>query len=295
MAVRRAQADLLLDARSQHGEGPAWDARSGVLLWVDMMGDRLHHTRPDGTDVVTAYEQPVCVAVPRDGGGLALALGDGLWLQDRDGDLRQVLAIPQPDAPAGPIRMNDGKCDPAGRLWAGSMAWDSRPAAGALYRLDPDGTVAEILRDVTISNGLAWTPDGTTMFFIDTPTQRVDAFDADPATGAIANRRPAVEIPGSAGQPDGMTIDDEGGLWVAMWDGWAVHRYTPDGRLDTVVELPCAQVTSCAFGGTGLDELYITTSPLGLSEADAAAQPLAGGLFRYRPGVTGPAAVAFAG
>jgi sugar lactone lactonase YvrE len=295
MAVRRAQADLVLDARSKHGEGPAWDARSGVLLWVDMMGDRLHHTRPDGTDVVTAYEQPVCVAVPRDGGGLALALGDGLWLQDRDGDLTQVLAIPQPEPPAGPIRMNDGKCDPAGRLWAGSMAWDARADAGALYRLDPDGTAQEILRDVTISNGLAWTPDGTTMYFIDTPTQRVDAFDADPATGAIANRRSIVEVPVSAGMPDGMTIDDEGGLWVAMWNGWAVHRYTPEGRLDTIVELPCAQVTSCAFGGPGLDELYITSSPLGLSAADAAAQPLAGGLFRYRPGVTGPAAVAFAG
>ena len=294
-AIRRVQAELVLDARAVHGEGPAWDARAGHLLWVDMMGDRLHRTTSDGRDEVATYAQPVCVAVPRTGGGLALALGDGLWLEDPDRALRQVMVLPQPTAPAGPIRMNDGKCDPAGRLWAGSMAYDARPGAGALYRLDADGSTREILRDVTISNGLAWTPDGRTMFFIDTPTQRVDALDVDPATGDVSNRRTAVEIPAAAGWPDGMTIDDQGGLWVALWGGSAVNRYMPDGRLDTVVELPCAQVTSCCFGGAGLDELYITTSPLGLSAGDSAAQPLAGGLFRVRPGVTGPAAVAFAG
>jgi sugar lactone lactonase YvrE len=133
------------------------------------------------------------------------------------------------------------------------------------------------------------------MYYIDTPTGRVDAFDADPATGDISSRRVAVEIPESAGGPDGMTIDDEGCLWVALWGGSAVHRYTPDGELDTVVELPCTQVTSCAFGGDLLDDLYITTSRLGLAEDDAAAQRLAGGLFRIRPGVSGPAAVAFNG
>ncbi len=294
-AIRRAEAELVLDARAVHGEGPAWDAASGRLLWVDMMGERLHLTTPDGHDEVVAYDRPVCVAVPRTAGGLALALGDGFWLQDGDGSLRRAWAIPQPVAPAGALRMNDGKCDPAGRFWAGSMAYDARAGAGSLYRLDPDGATHEVLRDVTISNGLAWTPDGTTMFYIDTPTQRVDAFDMDPATGVIANRRATVEIPPAAGMPDGMTIDDDGGLWVALWQGSAVHRYTPDGRLDTVVELPCVNVTSCCFGGPDLDELYITTSPSGLSASDRAAQPLAGGLFRFRPGVTGPAAVAFAG
>ena len=297
-AIRRVHAELVLDAGAVHGEGPAWDAANGRLLWVDMMAERLHLTRPDGADIVdevVVYDQPVCVAVPRMGGGLALALGDGFWLQDGDGSLRRVFAIPQPAAPTGPVRMNDGKCDPTGRLWAGSMAFDAKAGAGSLYRLDPDGTTREVLRDVTVSNGLAWTPDGTTMFYIDTPTQRVDAFDMDPATGAISNRRAAATIPAAAGMPDGMTIDDDGGLWVALWQGSAVHRYAPDGRLDMIVELPCTQVTSCCFGGAGLDELYITTSSLGLSEADRAAQPLAGALFRYRPGVTGPAAVAFAG
>ena len=294
-AIRRASAELILDARAVHGEGPAWDAASGRLLWVDMMGERLHLTTPGTDDEMVDYPQPVCVAVPRASGGLALALGDGFWLQDRDGTLHQVLAIPQPDPPAGAVRMNDGKCDPAGRFWAGSMAYDARAGAGSLYRLDADGTTHEIVRDVTISNGLAWTPDGATMMFIDTPTQRVDAFDMDPSTGDLSNRRPLVEIPAAAGMPDGMTIDDEGSLWIAMWEGGAVHRYTPDGRLDTVIELPCTNVTSCCFGGAGLDELYITTSALGLSDEVHARQPLAGGLFRFRPGVTGPAAVAFAG
>ena len=294
-AIRRASAELILDAHAVHGEGPAWDAASARLLWVDMMAERLHMTTPGGEDEVVAYRQLVCVAVPRASGGLALALGDGFWLQDHDGTLRQVSAIEQPDPPVGAVRMNDGKCDPAGRFWAGSMAYDARPGAGSLYRLDPDGETHEILREVTISNGLAWMPDVRTMLFIDTPTQRVDAFDMDPTTGAISNRRPLVEIPAAAGMPDGMTIDDEGCLWVALWEGGAVHRYTPEGRLDTVIDLPCTNVTSCCFGGADLDDLYITTSSLGLSDELRASQPSAGGLFRYRPGVTGPAAVPFAG
>ena len=293
--IRRVQAELALDARAVHGEGPAWDAASGDLLWVDMLGDRLHRTKPDGRDATVGFDQPVCVAVPRRGGGLALALGDGLWLEDPDGRRRRVFAITQPDAPDGPIRMNDGKCDPQGRLWAGSMAYDARVGAGSLYRLDTDGTTHEVLGNVTISNGLAWTPDGTTLYFIDTETGRVDVFDQDPATGSIGRRRPAVRVNPEHGQPDGMTIDDDGALWVALWGGSAVHRYDPKGRLDTVVELPCSQVTSCAFGGAGLDELYITTSPYGMSSADRIGQPLAGGLFRIRPGVTGPAAVPYAG
>jgi sugar lactone lactonase YvrE len=294
-AIRRARAELVVDARSIHGEGPAWDTSAGLLLWVDMLGDRLHLTSPDGSDTIVPFDQPVCAVVPRVGGGLALALADGFWLQDPDGSLRRAYTIPQPEPPLGAIRMNDGKCDPAGRFWAGSMAFDARPGAGSLYRLDPDGSTSEILRGVTISNGLAWTPDGTTMYYIDSATQRVDAFHADPSAGTIRNRRSAVEIPASTGIPDGMAVDDDGALWVALWGGSSVHRYRPDGRLDTIVELPCGQVTSCAFGGSDLADLYITTSPYGLSDADREAQPLAGGLFRYRPGVTGPAAEAFGG
>jgi sugar lactone lactonase YvrE len=295
MTIRRIRADVALAAHALHGEGPAWDARAGHLLWVDMMANQLHQTTAAGADRITDFEQPVCVAVPRQQGGLALALGDGYWLADARGELQRLYAIAQPPSPAGPIRMNDGKCDPTGRFWAGSMAYDARTGAGSLFRLDPDGGVHEMLDDVTISNGLAWSADGSTMFYIDSPTQRVDAFDASVATGAIGNRRPVVTIPASVGLPDGMTIDDDGGLWVALWGGSAVHRYTPDGRLDTIVNLPCTQVTSCSFGGTGLDELYITTSRLGLPQDGPDVQPHAGDLFRVRPGVTGPAAVPFAG
>lgn len=294
-AIRRARADLVIDARAIHGEGPAWDVASGSLLWVDMLGDRLHRTAPDGSDSVVSFDQPVCAVVPRVGGGLAMALGDGFWLRAADSSMRRVHAIEQPDPPLGAVRMNDGKCDPAGRFWAGSMAYDGRPGAGSLYRLDIDGRTSEILRDVTVSNGLAWTRDGTTMYYIDSALQRVDAFDADPATGAVGSRRVAFPVAAASGIPDGMTIDDDGALWVALWGGGAVHRYTADGRLDTVVELPCMNATSCAFGGADLGDLYITTSPLGLTEADRASQPLAGGLFRFRPGVTGPAAVPFGG
>jgi sugar lactone lactonase YvrE len=294
-AIRRARAELMVGPGAVHGEGPAWDMAAGLLLWVDLLGDRLHRTSPDGSDAITAYDQAVCAVVPRADGGLALALGDGFWLQDPDGALRRVYELAQPEPPLAAVRMNDGKCDPAGRFWAGSMAFDGRPGAGSLYRLDPDGQTIEILRNVTVSNGLAWTQDGMTMYYIDSGLQRVDAFDVEAASGAIVNRRVAVTIPAATGTPDGMAIDDNGGLWVAMWGGNSVHRYTPDGRLDSVVDVPCANATSCAFGGSDLGDLYITTSRHGLTESEQASQPLAGGLFRFRPGVTGPAAVPFAG
>src|SRR5215218_119334 len=237
-AVRRARAELLVDARADHGEGPAGDSSAASLLWVDLLAGRLHRTTSDGRDAVDAGDQPVCAVVPRSAGGLALALGDGVWLEDADGVRRRVYALEQPGHPGPDVRMNDGKCDPSGRFWAGSMAVDGRPGMGALYRLDPDGRTTQVLRDVTVSNGLAWTARGTTMYYIDSGFQRVDAFDADPATGAVRRRRPAVDIPHTAGVPDGMTIDDHGALWVALWGGAAVHRYTPDGHLDTILELP---------------------------------------------------------
>lgn len=293
--IREGQAELAVDARPIHGEGPAWDLQSGRLLWVDIFGHRLHATRPDGSDLVASFDQPVCAVVPRASGGRALALGDGFWLQDPDGSLRCAYAIPQPEPSGGAVRMNDGKCDPGGRFWAGSMAVDGTRGAGSLYRLDVDGLAVEVLRDVTVSNGLAWTADGTTMYYIDSALRRVDAFDADPESGALRNRRTIIPISDALGIPDGMTIDDDGALWVALWGGSAVQRYAPNGRLDTIVHLPCTNVTSCAFGGSDLGDLYITTSPHGLTGADRAAQPLAGGVFRFRAGVTGPAAVPFGG
>ncbi|MFF0450014.1 SMP-30/gluconolactonase/LRE family protein [Streptomyces sp. NPDC004609] len=179
------------------------------------------------------------------------------------------------------MRFNDGGCDPDGRFYCGTMAYDVAPGRGSLLRLDTDGSVTRVLTGVTISNGLAWSPD--------TATGRVDAFDYDTERGLTA-RRTAVRIPDAAGLPDGLAVDAEGHLWVALWGGSAVHRYTPQGRLDAVVELPATQVTACAFGGPDLDRLYITTSRMGL---DPAAEPLAGALFRADVGVPGLPAGAY--
>src|SRR5918999_4891566 len=180
-------------------------------------------------------------------------------------------------------RMNDGKCDPAGRFWAGTMAMDGARGRGALYRLDADRSVARMLGAVSVSNGLAWSADSSTMYYIDTPTGSVDAFEFDADAGAISGRRPFVKIDGGDGMPDGMTIDSEGGLWVALWGGGAVHRYDAGGRLDGIVEVPASLTTSCTFGGSDLGDLYITTASTGLGEAELRDQPLAGSLFCCRP------------
>lgn len=285
------RVEVLVAGGAELGEGPIWDARSGRIAWIDVHGRRIHLTDPD-TGATSSIEVPIHVGAvaPRAAGGFVAALQDGFWIVDH-GSLRRLATV----AEAGPdLRFNDGKCDPAGRFWAGTMPYDEVRPVGCLYRLDPGGAVARVLDGVTISNGLAWSADGRTMFYIDTPTRRIDAFSFDPVTGSIADRRAAVKIDEGAGFPDGMTIDEEGGLWVALWGGWAIHRYL-DGRLDRVIPMPIAQPTSCAFGGSNLDELFVTSAWKGLSARDRAAQPLAGSLFRLWPGVRGVASVPFAG
>jgi sugar lactone lactonase YvrE len=182
--------------------------------------------------------------------------------------------------------MNDGKCDSTGRFWAGTMALDVRPGAGSLYRLGPKRDVERMVTGVTISNGLGWSLDDRLMYYIDTPHRRVDVFDFDSPAGAIANRRPFVTIEGP-GWPDGMAVDAEGGLWIAIWGGGKVLHYLSDGTLAGGVEVPVSQVSSCGFGGPELRDLYITTAWQNLSPERRAAEPLAGGLFRHRPGVAG--------
>jgi sugar lactone lactonase YvrE len=191
--------------------------------------------------------------------------------------------------------MNDGETDPQGRLWAGTMGWHAEPGRGSLYRLDPDGTVRRMVEGVTISNGLGWSPDGCTMYYVDTPTLRIDRFDFDPGSGDIENRREFVTIRHGDGRPDGLTVDSEGAVWVATWPGYAVHRYLPDGTLDAIVPLPVSNVSSCEFGGVDLHDLYITTAWELLTEEEHAAQPLAGSLFRTRVEVPGLPRVPFAG
>ena len=270
-----------------------WDDAAARLLWVDLTAGQVHALHSSSGAVRSwALGREVGLAVPRRSGGLALAVREGFAVLDEAGE-ETPLASPLVDRPE--LRMNDGAVDPAGRLWAGSMAYDSRAGAGALYCLDADGTLTTMLEEVTISNGMAWDATARWLYYIDTGTGGIDRFAYDAPTGAISDRRRVVEIPPELGVPDGMTIDDEGCLWVAVWDGWQVRRHAPDGRLLDVVEVPVERPTSCAFGGPGLDRLFITTSRFGLADSALAGQPLAGALLVADVGARGLPTPAFGG
>ena len=223
-----------------------------------------------------------------------LALHHGFAHLDLETEELTFISDPEPDKPEN--RFNDGKCDPAGRFWAGTLALDEKPRAASLYCMDTDLSVRRVLGNVGNSNGIVWSLDNTTMYYIDTPTREIAAFDYDLETGAISNRRVAVTVPQEYGYPDGMTIDEEGMVWVALWGEGCVCRWDPrTGELLHSLRLPVRQVTSCAFGGEKLDELYITSACIGPEGKALAAQPLAGGLFRVHPGVKGIEAFEFNG
>jgi sugar lactone lactonase YvrE len=266
-------------------EGPVWDAARKVLVWVDIYRGEVHLFDPaSGQDTAFGVGQPVGAAATTTSGDLILALRDGFGrLDPATGELRMVAAV---EADRGDSLMNDGKCDRAGRFLAGTTTLSEAPRAGTLYRLNPDCTVETVLADVTLSNGIDWSPDGTVMYYIDSHLQRVEMFDYA-ADGRVSRRRTFAEITAAAGMPDGLTVDAEGYVWVALWGGAAVHRFTPDGELDRVVRLPVSFVTSCAFGGADLEELYITSSSWQFDAARFRAEPLAGALFVTRPGAVG--------
>jgi sugar lactone lactonase YvrE len=272
-------AELVLDARCELAECPVWDDGAGLLRWVDIGGHRVHHLHPTTGDhgSVDVGRSVSALATRADDDGLVLAVRDGFAAGDG------TLLVPVEVERAG-SRMNDGACDARGRFWAGTMADDLTPGAGTLYRLDPDGTVHAVLGGVTLSNGLAWTDDGATMLYVDSATYRVDAFAYDLATGTldVESRRTVIEVPAEWGMPDGIALDRDGGLWVAICGGGRVCRFDADGWLDVTVRVPATRVTSCAFGGPDLDVLYITTASDELTPQQAAAQPLAGGIFRHR-------------
>lgn len=284
--------ELVLDARADLGEGPRWDAARQRLLWVDIMRGRVHAFAPStGACRYVAVGRPVGALAGARDGSLMLAVAGGFARLDLDSETFEMQAAAEADRPQN--RMNDGACDGAGRFWAGTMALDEGPGAGALYRLDPDLTVHTMLTGVSISNGLDWSLDGRRMYYVDSPTRRIDVFDFELATGSIANRRTFVDVPADAGVPDGLTLDAEGFVWLALWGGAALRRYAPDGTLERVVPLPVTHPTSCAFGGAGLDELYVTSARRPLSAEEKARQPQAGGVFRLRPGVVGRPAPLF--
>ena len=295
VAALLMEAELVLDAKTALGEAAIWHARAERLYWVDVEAHRLHVFDPaDGSDRQYELGLPPGTVVPRASGGLMLALGQGFAAFDLQTGRLSPWASPEKDRPGN--RFNDGKCDPAGRFWAGSISLAREEGAASLYCLLPDGSVRTMLEHVTNSNGIAWSPDRTTMYYIDTSTRRVTAFDYDLESGRIANPRTVITIAPERGKPDGMTIDAEGMLWIALWDGGCVARFDPrSGAALTSVSVAARRVTSCALGGPNLDDLYITTARIGLSEADLARQPHAGGLFRARPGVRGMPAFEFAG
>jgi sugar lactone lactonase YvrE len=256
-------------AEAELGEGPTWDPATGRLMWLDILGMRVHTYDPaTGRRTVRTTEQHVGAVKPRAGGGLVLNLRDGVGLLDPDDTFRWLH-----HEPVAGRRANDAAVAPDGSLWAGTMRYDEAPGGGTLTRLTGDGTAQTVLSDVTVSNGTGWSPDGRLMYYVDTPTRRVDVFDHDGER--VHGRRPFVEIEEGAGFPDGLTVDAEGCVWVALWDGGAVRRYTPDGALDRVIQLPAPRTTACAFGGADLTDLYITTARVGLS----APHPLSGSLL----------------
>ncbi len=284
--MSQPRVELALDARAELGEGPVWDAANERLVWVDIMAGRVHLFRPKAGECRTlAVGRPVGAAALRAGGGLILAVPEGFASLDVEtGVVAPLAALPEPQPDR---RMNDGKCDAAGRFWAGTMALDERAGGGALYRFDPGGQVTSIVPGVTVSNGLDWSLDGRHMYYVDSGSGRIDVFDWDLGAGLVSNRRPFVHFPAQAGVPDGLTVDAEGGVWVALWGGGAIHRYRPDSTLDRVFLMPVSHPTSCAFGGPDLRDLYVTTARIALSAEERARQPEAGSLFRVRPGVRG--------
>jgi sugar lactone lactonase YvrE len=279
------RAERVTDAVAYHAEGPVWSPRWGGLRWVDMLAGDVLALAADGS-VERRHVGSICAAVrPRRQGGAVFGVERGFALEEPDGALTVLDELWTDES----VRMNEGACDPDGRFYCGSMAYDKRPGAGALYRLDADRSVRVAIGDVTISNGLEWSPDGTLAYYNDTDTFRVDVFDYDRDAG-LKRRRPFAET--GAARPDGLTVDAEGGVWVALSNGGAVRRYTPDGVLDAVVELPVTKVTACTFGGADLDELFITTSREGLEPGD---EPPAGSLFRATVGIGGLPVREFAG
>lgn len=277
--------DLALDCACALGEGPIWDHRSGRLLFVDIDGHAIHTFDPasGAHRVASAGEYVSAIALASAGGYIVTLQHDVAWFDgERIGE--RPLSV---EADRGDTRFNDGYVDPRGRFWAGTMSLVRQPAQGALYRIDmnPAPMVTRVLEGVTTSNGIDWSADERLMYYADTGTRRIDVFDFDPETAAIGNRRPFAAFAEAEGKPDGLVLDEEGCVWVALWDGSAVRRYAPDGRLARQIDLPVSRPTKCAFGGPNLDELYVTSAKSG--------EPHAGGVFVTRPGVRGRRARAF--
>lgn len=307
--VTQLKATLAIDAYDGIGEGPAWDGVAKRFLWLDNAQGIIHEAKSDGRGGWRETRRwnlgrRTGAAIPRTKGGLVVIAGTDVLLMNDAGDLTPFARI---DADPNVVGLNDAKCDPRGRLWSGTVAHDFTPKASKLYRIDPDGSVTTMLDGVSLSNGLDWSPDGGTLYYIDSGDRTVDALDFDMVHGTIGRRRTLVEFPRGQG-PDGMTVDREGCLWVAVFGPGEVRRYAPDGSLVACVAVSAPATTSCAFGGADGGDLFITSASIRLPEEllpmmgfgpemveKVANAPGAGGVFCCRPGATGKPATPFAG
>jgi sugar lactone lactonase YvrE len=273
--------ELHYNAKATLGEGPAWDAKTQTLYWVDVLEKRIY----TGSKLFLQLDELVSCLAPRKDGGLVIAQRFGFWTFDPETNKLFTLASPKGEPSNN--RFNDGKCDPRGRFVAGTMDHSEQEASGSLYSLSPEGRIKKLLKDVRISNGLAWSPDCKTMYYIDTPTRQVRAFEYDIDSGQIANPRALIRFEDTFGWPDGMTTDAKGNLWIAMWGGARVTQWNPKGILMEQFGIPALNPTSCVFGGPDLNELYITTARVGMDAAALKKYPQAGGVFRMQTNVTG--------
>lgn len=293
-SVLNLPIEVITDHKCLLAEGPVWDAKKNAILWIDILKGHIHeHSfKTSSQKTIELKEMIGSLSICSDR-NLITALQNGFAFVDRESGKKTMIVDPESDLPNN--RFNDGKCDPAGRFWAGTMSLSEDKGAGSLYVLNHNLTCSKKINGVTISNGLAWASDHNTMYYIDTPTLQIVAYDYNKSTGEIINRRVVITIDEKEGYPDGMTIDNEDMLWIAHWNGWQVTRWNPKtGKQLLAVKMPVAKVTSCTFGGENLTDLYITSAKVDLSQEDLKSQPLAGSLFVIKDiGYKGVAAFEF--
>jgi sugar lactone lactonase YvrE len=289
------KAELVIPAKADLGEGPCWDKQKGVLYWVNILGKTVNRYDPETKEnKEIQVDQLVGTVVPRKSGGVVVAMEKGFYFLDFDTEKLTPIIDPENHLPEN--RFNDGKCDPYGRLWAGTLSLSEEQGMGSLYCLHPDLKVEKKVGDLTISNGLAWSPDHKFMFLIDTPTKKVTRFDFDGETGEIKSPVEIIQFKDGEGAPDGMTIDEEGMLWIAHWGGAQVSRWNPEtGEKLTSIPIPALNVTSCTFGDSDLKTLYITTARKNMTEEQLREYPLTGGLFKVRLEIRGSVNYSFEG
>jgi len=289
--TRTYTVDLFAPSQSILGEGPAWDANRDALVWVDILRGKVHLRSPSGATSSFDAGSHVGSALPARGGGWLLAVADGFATMSEGGDVQPLLSVH--GGRRADLRFNDGKVDPAGRAWAGTMAYDESPGAGRLYRLDPGPSATPVLGNIGVSNGLGWSPDRRTFYYVDSLAGTLRAFDYDEHEGTVRKERVLLAFPSDEGYLDGLCVDDDGGIWVAIWDGRRVNRYTAKGALDSVVAVPVDRPTSCCLGPDGV--LYITSARHGLSREQLDRQPMAGAVFAAEVAATAPPATLWFG